>query len=188
MIKINLVPVKEKKKQQEFLIIFVLVTFLLIVISGMALIYAKRRAVVNDINKQIAAVDKEAESYKKEEDEIDAFNAQKDSLEAIKKVIAGISETQRKTLVGIDQLAANLPDGIWLSKIDEGKGKDANQFTVLGYGVSMAKMENYLSNLQRPGGLLKEAIFDEKTMSAPFPNNSNIKVHQFSISFRVADK
>lgn len=186
MIKINLVPVKEKKKRQEFLVVFCVVSLLVVMLSGMLFFYAKRRAVVNDINKQIAEVDKEAESYKKEEDEIDAFNAQKDSLEAIKKIIAGISEVQRKVLAAIDQAAVNMPDGVWLTKIDEGKDKDANLFTIQGYAVSVAKIENYLASLQRPGGLLKEAVFDEKNIAAPIQAN-NVKVHQFTISFRVAD-
>lgn len=188
MIKINLVPVKEKKKRQEFFIVFCAVAVLVLILSGMLLIYAKRKAVVNDINRQIVDVDKEAESYKKEEDEIDAFNAQKDSLEAIKKTIVGISEMQRKVLVAIDQMAVNLPDGVWLTKIDEGKDKDADKFTIQGFAVSVTKMENYLSNLQHPGGLLKEATFDEQNISAPFLSNVKIKVHQFTISFKVADQ
>ncbi len=188
MIKINLVPVKEKKKRQEFFIILCSVFLLALVISGMLLIYAKRKAVVNDINKQIVEVDKEAESYKKEEDEIDAFNAQKDSLEAIKKVMTGISEIQRKVLAGVDQLGINLPEGVWLTRIEEGKDKDANLFTIQGYAVSVEKMKAYLSNLQRPGGLLKEATFDEKNVAAPLATNPNVKVHQFIISFRVADQ
>lgn len=187
MIKINLVPVKEKKKRQEFLIVFGAVALVAVVLSGMLLIYAKRSAVVNDINKQITEVDKEAESYKKQEDEIDAFNAQKDSLEAIKKIITGISEVQRKVLAAVDQTALNLPDGVWLTRIEEGKDKDANLFTVQGYAVSVPKIENYLSNLQRPGSLLKEVTYDEKNMAASIPNG-NIKVHQFTISFRVADQ
>jgi Tfp pilus assembly protein PilN len=187
MIKINLVPIKEKKKRQEFFIVFCVVAALVLVISGMLLVYAKRKAVVNDLNKQIMDVDKEAESYKKEEDEIDAFNAQKDSLEAIKKTIMGISEIQRKVLVGIDQLALNLPDGVWLTKIDQGNDNNENQFTIQGYAVSVAKIENYLSNLQHPGSLLKEATFDEKNVAASVSTNARIKVHQFTISFKVAD-
>ena len=188
MIKINLVPVKEKKKRQEFLIVFCAVALLALMLSGMLFIYAKRRAVVNDMNKQIAEVDKEAESYKKEEDEIDSFNAQKDSLETIKKVIVGISEVQRKVLAAIDQTAGNMPEGVWLTRIEEGKDKNANLFTIQGYAVSVEKIEDYLANLQRPGGLLKEATFDERNIAAPFPTNNNIKVHQFTISFRVVDQ
>lgn len=188
MIKINLVPVKEKKKRQEFLIIFCAVALLALMLSGMLFIYAKRRAVVNDINKQIAEVDKEAESYKKEEDEIDAFNKQKDSLESMKKVIAEISEVQRKVLAGIDQAAVNMPEGVWFTRIEEGRDKDANQFTIDGYAASVGKMEEFLTNLQRPGGLLKEVVFDEKNIAASFTGNNNFKIYQFTISFRVADQ
>ena len=49
MIKINLVPVKEKKKRKELIIIFWVVAFLVVVALGMTWIYIQRKAVETDL-------------------------------------------------------------------------------------------------------------------------------------------
>lgn len=187
MIKINLVPVKEKKKRQEFLALFGIAVFFVAFIAVLLVFYAKRKAVVNDLNNQIAEVQKKIDSHDKESKEVDAFNAQKASLDAMKKTISGITEVQRKVLVGVDQAALNLPEGVWLTRIEQGKGNDANKFVIQGYAVSSAKMQDYLSSLQKPGNLLKEATLDVKSASVTLLTNSNIHLPQFEVSFRVAD-
>lgn len=189
MIKINLVPVKEKKKRQEFLIVFFVAVILLVVIAGMLFVWAKEKAVANDLSSQIKEVQDEEKPLQDKINEINDLKTKQDSLDAIKKVIGGISETQRKVLVAVDQLAANLPDGIWLTRIGQGIGNDANKYTIDGYAVSLVEMQKYVSNLQRPGGLLKEVTFDEKSTTASVTgNNSNFHLLSFEISFRVADQ
>ena len=189
MIKINLVPAKEKKKQKEFIVVFFAVVFFVIAILGMFYIYVQRLSTANDLNHQIDEVNKESQGYQDKINEIKDLQAKRDSLDAIKKTIKGISEVQRKVLVAIDQMAVNMPDGIWLSKITEGTGNDSNKFMVLGYAVSVDKIENYYSNLQRPGSLLKEVTFDEKNVAVnPTSNNAKLQLHSFEIDFRVADQ
>ena len=184
MIKINLIPVKEKKKRQEFFVLFCVVVFFILVASGMLFIYIQKRTVVNDLNKQIDEVKKESESYQDKINEMKDLQAKKDSLDAIKKTIQGISETQRKILAGIDQIAVNLPDGMWITRIEQGKGNDSNKFTVQGMAASVKILDQYFGNLQRPGGLLKEVTLDDKGTTTL---TTKYQVHQFEISFRVAD-
>lgn len=183
MIKINLVPVKEKKKRKEFFIILWAVVFFVAVILSMAYIYIKRLAVVNDLNKQIEEVQKESEGYQDKINEIKDFQAKRDGLDAIKKTISGISEVQRKVLAAVDQTAVDLPDGVWLTNLAEGTGNDADKFTLQGYAVSLEKMQDYVLNLRKPGGLLKEVTFEDRNTSALV---GTMHLHQFEISFRVA--
>lgn len=185
MIKINLVPVKVKKKRTEFFIISGVIGFFVVVGMVLFYIYVTRLAVVNDLNKQIEEVQKESEAYQDKINEIKDIQAKKDSLTAIKKTIQGISEVQRKVLAAVDQSAANLPDGVWLTKLTQGSGNETNKYTLLGYAASMGQMQSYVSNLQRPGGLLKEVTFDEKAYLAAAGGTI---VYQFEINFRVTDQ
>ncbi len=185
MIKINLIPVKEKKKRKEFFLIFWVVVFFISVVLSLFYVYVKRLAVVNDLNKQIEEVQKESEGYQDKINEMKDLQAKKDSLDAIKKTIQGISEIQRKVLAAVDQAAANLPDGVWLTRLAQSSGNDANKFTLQGYATSMEQMKNYVSSLQQPGGLLKEVTFEEKNYSSSV-NGSML--YQFEISFRVKDQ
>lgn len=187
MIKINLVPVKEKKKRQEFLALFGIALFFVAFVAALLVFYAKRKAVVNDLNNQIAEVQKQIDSHDKESKEVDAFNAQKASLEAVKKTITGITEIQRKILVGMDQAALNMPAGVWLTRIEQGKGNDGNKFTVQGYAVSFDRMQEYISNLQKPGNLLKDATVEVKNPAASLPANPSFHLPQFEVHFTVAE-
>lgn len=187
MIKINLVPVKEKKKRQEFLALFGVVLFFIAFVAALLVFYAKRRAVANDLKNQITEVQKQIDSHDKESKEVDAFNAQKASLDAVKKTISGITETQRKVLVGMDESALNMPDGVWLTRIEQGKGNDGSKFVLQGYAVSPDKMQEYLSNLQKPGNLLKDASIEVKSASVTLQSNPSVHLPQFEVHFTVAD-
>ena len=185
MIKINLIPIKEKKKQQEFVVIVGVALFFVAVAMGMFLLYMQKRTVVNDLNRQIEEVKKESESYQDKINEIKDLQNKRDSLDAIKKTIQGISEIQRKVLAGVDQVAENIPDGIWITRIEQGRGNDSNKFIIQGLSVSGEVIDKYFSNLQRPGSLLKEVNFDEKNIAITY--NTKFQLHQFEISFRVMD-
>jgi Tfp pilus assembly protein PilN len=185
MITINLVPVKEKKKRKEFLVIFSAAVALIFVVLVMAYIYFQRWNTANDLSNQIREVDKESESYQDKINEVKELESKEANLDAFKKTIKGISETQRKILVAVDQTALNLPDGVWLTNILQGTGNDENKFSIQGYSFAEENLQNYVTNLQRPTGLLKEVTVDEKNSTATAGSN---KVHQFQINFRVADQ
>ncbi len=185
MITINLVPVKERKKRKEILIIFSVATVFAVAILIMAYIYAQRLSVAGNLNKKIEEVEKESEGYQDKINEVKDLENKQASVDAFKKTIKSISETQREILVALDQMALNLPEGIWLTNIIQGSGKDANEFSVQGYSFAEEKIQNYVSNLQRPSGLLKEVTVDPKSSMATVGKN---KIHQFQINFKVADQ
>lgn len=182
MITINLVPVKERKKRKEILIIFSIASLFLVVVLIMAYIYAQRLSVANNLSKQIAEVEKESEGYQDKINEVKELENKQTSVDAYKKTIKSISETQREILVAVDQIALNLPEGIWLTSILQGSGND---FSIEGYSFSEEKVQNYALNLKRPTGLLKEVTIDEKNSMATVGKN---KIHQFQINFKVADQ
>ena len=142
----------------------------------MAYIYARRLSVAGDLSKQIKDVEKESESYQDKINEVKDLENKEASLDAFKKTIKGISETQRKILVAVDQTALNLPDGVWLTNILQGAGSDENKFSIQGYSFAEENLQTFVSNLQRPIGLLKEVTVDEKNSMATVGND---KLHQF---------
>ena len=185
MITINLVPVKEKKKRKEILIISSVVSIFMCFVLIMAYIYAQRLSVASNLNKQIEEVKKESESYQDKINEVKDLENKQANVDAFKKTIKGISETQREILVAVDQTALNLPEGIWLTNILQGSGKDENAFSIQGYSFTEETIQNYILNLQRPTGLLKEVTVDDKGSMATVGKNS---IHQFQINFKVTDQ
>src|SRR5258708_14341225 len=186
MIKINLVPAKEKKKRKEIIFALCAAIIFILAVLAMAYGYVARLNVANNLNQRIAKVQKESEGYKDKIAEVKDLKSKEDNLEGLKKTVKAISETQRKILVAVDQLALNLPDGIWFTKISQGTLKDANKFVLQGYSFSQVNLKNYLSNLQGPNGLLKNVACDIKNVSALVGTNKQIQ--QFEISVIVSDR
>ncbi len=187
MITINLVPVKERKKRKDILIIFSVASVFLFIVLIMAYIYLQRLSVASNLNKQIDDVKKESEGYQDKINEVKEFENKQASVDSFKKTITGISETQRKILVAFDQMGVNLPDGVWLTGITQGSGKDENVFSIQGYSFTEESLQTYCSNLQRPAGLLKDVAVDEKTSVVAVGTARN-KIHKFQINFRVMDQ
>lgn len=186
MIKVNLIPIKEKKKRKELLVVFSGVAISIAVVLVLAYIYGTRLREADALNKQIADVQKESEGYQDKINEIKDLESKEASLEAFKKTIKGISETQRKIIVAMDQLALNLPEGIWFTSIVQGRGADFNKFTLQGYTFSQMALQKYCDDLRRPGGLLKDVTCDIKSMAAAVGTNKQIQ--QFEISAKVPDQ
>jgi Tfp pilus assembly protein PilN len=186
MIKVNLIPIKEKKKRKELFIIFCVIVICIFIGLVMIYIYGTRLSMVNDINNQIAEVQKESEGYQDKINEFKDLQSKEEQLKAFQKTVKSISEAQRKVIVAVDQLAVNLPDGIWFTSITQGRGNDSNKFVLDGYAFSQASLEKYCKILQRPGGLLSNATYDVKSISAAVGNNKQIQ--QFEISVKVPDQ
>lgn len=186
MIKVNLIPLKEKKKQEEFVIVFFVSIFAAILALVMIWTYLQRVQVKRDLNAQIKQVDEESKAYQDKIAEIKDLQTKETNLEATKKNIKGVQEVQRKVLFVLDQLAANLPEGVWFNTITQGTDKDSNKFTVNGYSLSMPALQSYMTTLQQNKGFLKDTTFDIKSVLVTYGGNK--QAIQFEMSIRVADQ
>jgi type IV pilus assembly protein PilN len=186
MIKINLVPVKEKKKRKELFIIFWIAVFLIVLAMGMTWIYIQRKAVEKDLIAQIDAVKEEAKKYEEKIKEIKELEANEANLENYKKTVKSITETQRKVISVIDQLGLALPDGIWLTRVNQGLAADSNKFIVSGYAFSPGNLKTFVTRLQRASTYLKDVQLDIKSVSASV--GSNRQIHMFEITAKAVDQ
>jgi Tfp pilus assembly protein PilN len=185
MIRINLIPVKEKKKRQELLIIVGVMGFLFLLIMGMVWVYWLHLEVKTDLKNKIQQVDEESKSYEEKIKEIKDLESKEASLDGIRKTLKTITDSQRKAISALDLIAAKLPEGVWLTAITQGKDKDDNSFTLQGYAFSNASLEDFFAALQKPGSSFKESTLNLLSINAVAGLNSS--VHQFQIITRLAD-
>lgn len=186
MLKINLVPVKEKKKRKEILVVLCVVAILGVLALAMFWYYFKKQMTVRNLEKEIAQIDEESKAYEEKIREIKDLEAKELSLTSFKKTIKSISEVQRKIVVAVDQCALNLPDGVWLTRVSQGTGMDVNKFTIQGYSFTIAGLRNYFEAMQKPGGYLKDGTLEIRNITASVGNNKQI--HQFEITAKVLDQ
>jgi type IV pilus assembly protein PilN len=186
MIRINLVPVKEKKKRKELFIIFWVAAFFVVVALAMTWIYVQRKAVEKDLDNQIVQVKEEAKKYEEKIKEIKQLEANEANLTAYKTTVKGITETQRKVISVVDQLGLALPDGVWLTRLTQGRDADQGKFTVEGYAFSPGSLNSFVTKLQRARDTFKEVKLSIKSVLTSVGNNRQI--HQFEITAKAVDQ
>ena len=119
MIRINLIPVEEKKQVKgigEFIIgVFILLAVLLLLISA-NLIQNKRIA---DVNDKITGVKKQIAKLEEVKKKVEDFKAKNKELEERIRAIAILEENRTGPLFIMDSLAAAMPDRAWIDKFSE---------------------------------------------------------------------
>jgi type IV pilus assembly protein PilN len=119
MIRINLIPVEEKKRVKglgEFIIgVFILLAVLLLLVSA-NLIQNKRIA---DVHHKITGVKKQIAKLEDVKKKVEDFKTKNKELEERIKAIAILEENRTGPLFIMDSLAAAMPDRAWIDKFSE---------------------------------------------------------------------
>lgn len=167
MIKINLLPVKEKKKRQQILVgIYIGLGLLSIAfLLGWLLStqYQKRAA----LKVEIAKIEEESTQYKDKIEEIRALEESQKRLESYRKIADSVSSEQKKLIGSLDQLASQLPAEVWIQEIVQGDEKTPNELIVRGYSLSETMLKVLIQNISRAGGFLSQP--------------SNLEIKNFSV-------
>ena len=183
MIKVNLLPVTEKKKRKQLVVIVFVALFAVLVFAVLGWIYVGRLQTERDLADQIKKVDQESQGYSDKIAEIKDLEARETSLDGFRKTLDSIYAVQKNVLFAFDRLAAYLPGDVWITKITQGQKPDENKFIVDGYSFSNLSLQDYLSALQKPGNGFSDTSLDIKSISASVGNNKQIQ--QFEITTRA---
>ena len=144
MIRINLLPHREEKRKalrQQFYALSALVAVLAAFIwfVGYSLIDAmiERQAEKNRFLKsEIAVLDKQIEEIKK-------LKEQTESLLQRKQVIEALQANRSETVHLFNELARQLPSGVYLKSIKQ----EGQKVTLMGYAQSNARVSTLMHNL-----------------------------------------
>lgn len=119
MIRINLVPLEERKEIKglgEFIIgVFILLALLVLLIAA-NLVQNKRIA---DVNNKITDVKKQIAKLEEVKKKVEEFKAKNKDLEERIKAIAILEENRTGPLFVMDSLAKAIPDRAWIDKFSE---------------------------------------------------------------------
>jgi len=146
MIRINLVPVEERKEIKglgEFIIgVFILLALLVLLVAA-NLIQNKRIA---DVNNRITDVKKEIAKLEEVKKKVEDFKAKNKDLEERIKAIAILEQNRTGPLFVMDSLAKAIPDRAWIDKFSE-KGNVAQMDGIAWDEITVAdfmkKLQSY---------------------------------------------
>lgn len=146
MIRINLLPVRQTRKRetvQQQLLAFAGV--LIATIIGCIVWTAYNSSVANDKKEQIAERRKELAQLDKIIGEVNEFTNKKKELEEKLQIIDQLKKGKTGPVRALDDLATEIPNRVWLTKLDEKGGS----LTLEGVAIDHEDVSAFMKALQK---------------------------------------
>lgn len=163
MIRINLLPHREmrrRRQQQQFFVLLGSVLGLGVATwLGVHTYLANRLDTQNARNaylqQEIVALDKQIEEIRKLKEQMAALLARK-------QVVETLQSNRAEVVHLLDQLARQLPDGIYLRALKQ----NGNRVTITGYTQSQARVSTLMRNLESSEHLQNASLVEIKAVGA----------------------
>ena len=119
MIKVNLLPVKKKKKQKPlptFLISMVLITLAAVAILAYLVFYF--RGQVSERKAKVAENKTKIEELKKKIKDVEDYEKRNSTFQQRKEIIETLGKNKTLPVKILDEISKQLPPGVWLTSLD----------------------------------------------------------------------
>ncbi len=146
MIRVNLLPIKRKKKAKAipaFIVYGVLLTAATIIISGYLFWYLNSQ--ISLLKKQKATNQAKITELKSRIKEVENFESQRKTLEQRKNVIEELRKNQSLPAKVLSEMSAAIPNGVWLNSM----AVSGQNIKVSGTGFTNEDVVNYVDNLKK---------------------------------------
>lgn len=176
MIRINLLPHREmrrKQQQQQFFLMLGFVAVVGVVIWLTVHTYLSDR--IDEQNARNKYLQEEIAKLDKQIEEIKVLKEQIAALLARKRVVETLQSNRSEVVHLLDQLARQLPDGIYLKSIKQ----TGNKVTITGYTQSQARVSTLMRNLESSQQLENPELIEIKavTQGAARINEFTMNIH-----------
>lgn len=178
MIRVNLLPHREiRRKQQQRHFFFMLGAMVAIGIAIWLVVHTFLSDRLDEQNARNAYLQTEIVKLDKQIDEIKRLKEQIASLLARKQVVETLQGNRAEVVHLLDQLARQLPDGMYLKSIKQVGSK----VTINGYTQSQARVSTLMRNLESSQQLENPALIEIKAM----PQGAS-RINEFILNVNVA--
>jgi type IV pilus assembly protein PilN len=146
MIRINLLPVRAKKKRNTSLYqLMSMSAAVLVALFVAASVHAYFTSVVADQEKKIAEADEEIKRLQKIIGEVNELDKQKQRLLAQLAVIDKLEKGKRGPVHVLDDLSTNIPKRVWINRFTENGGS----LSMTGAALENADISEFMRSLQK---------------------------------------
>jgi type IV pilus assembly protein PilN len=162
MIRINLLPHREIRRKQQQKQFFIMLG--VVVAIGAAIWGAVHVTFEDQFNNQVGRnkyLQDETEKLDKQIAEIQKLKDQTAALLARKRVVETLQSTRSEVVHLMDQLARQLPDGVYLKSIKQAD----TRVTITGYTQSQARVSTLMRNLESSPHLERPGLIEIKSAS-----------------------
>jgi type IV pilus assembly protein PilN len=177
MIRINLLPhreIRRKQQQQHFFILLGVVAVFGVGVWFVVHTFLNDR--LADQNSRNKYLQEEIVKLDKQIDEIKKLKEQIASLLARKKVVETLQLNRSEVVLLLDQLARQLPDGIYLKSVKQVGAK----VTITGYTQSQARVSTLMRNLESSQHLENPGLVEIKAV----PQGTS-RINEFTMNINI---
>jgi len=178
MIRINLLPhreAKRKARRQQFYVLLGLVSVLAAVIWFLGFSLINRQITLQTETNEF--LKREISSLDKEIDEIKKIQEQTNALLSRKRVIEALQANRTETVHLFNELAKQVPEGIYLRALVQ----TGQKIAITGYAQSNARITTLMNNLDESPLLERSTLVETKAETV-----GNRRLNAFSITTTIS--
>lgn len=177
MIRINLLPVKRKKKPKplpSFVVTATFITLLVIFILGYLFYYYNSK--LAEARSRFESNKQRIEELKKRIKEVDNFEKLNKTIEERTQIIEQLRKNQNIPVIILDHLSKALPEGAWLHSMTFSGGT----ISIEGFGFTNSDVVAYVDNLKNSKVFTEINLQESKQTEI-----EKIPLYQFKITMKV---
>ena len=177
MIRINLLPVRRKKKAKP-VPTYVITAFLitLVIIGVLGYLYYYFTSSLNDAKMRFESNKQKISELKNKIKEVDNFETLNNSYEEKSKIIEQLRRNQTVPVIMLDEISRHLPNGIWLHSMSV----SSQNVSLDGYAFTNSDVVAFVNNLK--SSKVFTEIFLQESKQAEV---DKIPVYLFKLTFKV---
>ncbi len=177
MIKVNLIPVKRKKKAKPlptFLIITVIVTVgVIIVMAYLTFFFSSRLSAKKT---QFAANEKKIAELKEKIKAVESFEQLNKTFQQRNEIIEQLSKNRSVPVRLLDEISNLLPNGIWFQTMTV----SGDNISIDGYGFTNTDIVSYVDNVKN-----SKIFTDVYLQESKSTEIEKIPLYVFKLTFKI---
>jgi type IV pilus assembly protein PilN len=177
MIKVNLLPVKRKKKAKPlptFFIATVLITVVIGIIMAYLVFFFSSR--LSERKAQFAANEKKIAALKEKIKAVDDFEKRNKMFKERNDLIEQLGKNKAVPVKVLTEISSLLPAGLWLQALSV----SGSNVSMAGYGYTNSEIVNYVDNLKASPLFSDVYLQESKSME-----QEKISVYMFRLTCRI---
>ncbi len=178
MIKVNLLPVKRKKKQKPlpaFLIATVILTVIICIIMAYLAFFFSTR--LSQKKSQFAANERKMAELKEQIKAVDDFERRNKMFKDRNDVIEQLGKNKSVPVKILSEVASLIPKGIWLQNMSV---SGTNNISMDGYGFTNSEIVTYVENLKASPLFTEVYLQESKGME-----KEKISIYMFKLTCKT---
>jgi type IV pilus assembly protein PilN len=177
MIRINLLPVREKKKQEStrkmFAVLFASLAGAGIILYVFHLSLSRQ---IERVNVQLAEYNAEIARLRIETQDVNKFKAEKEDLQRRLSIILALQRAKTGPVRVLDELSIALPGKLWLVSLKEKEGK----MEIKGIAMDNPTIAQFMTNLEKTGVIRNVELVVSQQLE-----RKEMKLKEFTLTCQV---